>query len=103
MEYSPVAGSAATNLTSLMRMEESLLSPRVSLICLAKSCALEPPIEKARTRRGKSASVTLFGKRMADKPAAGSHLAEAPPGFSGSRRVACRRKFCCAHPERKHM
>src|ERR1700735_5419708 len=32
IESSPVTGSAATNLTSLMRIEESLLSPSVSLI-----------------------------------------------------------------------
>src|SRR5258706_12336457 len=73
MEYSPVAGSAATNLTSLMRMEESLLSPSVSLICLAKSCALEPPIENARTRRVKSSGDSFLEKRVVDSPPVGSN------------------------------
>ncbi len=75
IESSPVVGSAAMNLTSLMRIEE-LLSPSVSLICFAKSCALEPPIAKALTSRLKSSSVTLFENRMLERPAAFSNCAK---------------------------
>src|SRR5258708_35518955 len=98
MEYSPVAGSAATNLTSLMRIEEFLLSPRVSLICLAKSCALDPPMEKARTRRGKSSSATLLGNKVVESPAAGRNLAEAGSACPGFGRVAVKRKLLSETP-----
>ncbi len=76
IESSPVVGSAATNLTSLMRIDCVLLSESVSLICLAKSCAFEPPMAKARTSRVKSSSVTLFENRMLESPAALSNCAK---------------------------
>src|ERR1700690_1546868 len=98
---SPVAGSAATNLTSLMRMEESLLSPRVSLICRAKSCALEPPRAKARTSRVKSSSVTLLENMMLDSPAALSNCAKLRSACPASSGTPSRRSLFSETPSRK--
>ncbi len=55
-------GSAATNLTSLMRIVDCLLSPNVSLICWTTSWALEPPTAKAFINRAKSSTVTPLEK-----------------------------------------
>ena len=59
-ETSPVSGSAATNFTSLTRIRSH--PARDSFICLERSCALDPPKAKARTKRAKSSSVTLGAK-----------------------------------------
>src|SRR5258708_1141533 len=101
MEYSPVAGPGAEDLNVLMGMEESLLSPSVSLICLAKSCALEPPIEKARTRRVKSSSVTLLENRMLDSPAAVSNWAKLRSACPASSGMPSRRSLLSETPSRK--
>jgi hypothetical protein len=101
MEYSPVAGSAATNLTSLMRMEESLLSPSVSLSCFAKSCALEPPMENARTSRVKSSSVTLLENMMLERPAAVSNCAKLRSACPASSGMPSRRSLLPETPSRK--
>ena len=67
---SPVSGSAAINFTSLILMVLfGLPAPSASLICLAKSCALEPAIVKARTRRVKSSTVTSLEKCRLANPA----------------------------------
>src|SRR6266478_6078714 len=92
---------AAANLTSLMRIEESLLSPSVSLICLAKSCALEPPMEKARTRRVKSSSVTLLENRMLESPAAVSNWAKLRSACPASSGMPSRRSLLSETPSRK--
>ena len=62
MLTSPVEGSAATNLTSLMRIEALLLSPKVFLISLTTSWALAPPSAKARTSWVNSSLVIWFEK-----------------------------------------
>ena len=58
------------NFTSFRRIDEFLLSPSDALSCLAKSCALDPLVEKAVTKWVKSSSVTLLEKLILANPAA---------------------------------
>ena len=101
MLTSPVAGSAATNLTSLIRMEAVLASPKVFLISLTTSWARDPPRAKARTSWRNSSFVIWLEKWMLARPAVVNSCAKLRSACPVSNGVPSRRSLFSETPSRK--